>query len=120
MIKGAKAVGWLAVGLDGVIAADNIKEACTGDDTCQCEIVSYKETGGLLGSALLGGYGGSAGAAIATGIAIFLGVTTGGVAIIAIGFIGAGIGAYAGSKAGDSGGEAFGEMVYQKKVEYFK
>ncbi|AWX99955.1 hypothetical protein A8139_08060 [Marinomonas primoryensis] len=50
MAKGAKAVGWLAVGLDGVIAADNIKEACTGDDTNQCEAISYKEVGGFAGS----------------------------------------------------------------------
>ena len=120
MAKGAKAVGWLAVGVDGIIAVDNIKQACTGNDTSQCEVVSYKEAGGLTGSALFGGYGGSAGSAIATGIALFLGVSTGGVAIVAIGFIGAGVGAYGGSKIGDSAGEAFGEMVYQKKVEYFK
>ncbi|AWX98588.1 hypothetical protein A8139_00235 [Marinomonas primoryensis] len=119
MAKGAKAVGWLAVGVDGVIAVDNIKEACTGDDTSQCEVVSYKETGGFLGSAVLGGYGGSAGAAIASGIAIFLGVTTGGVAILAIGFIGAGVGAYGASKGGDAFGEFAGETIYTLKKRFF-
>ena len=59
-------------------------------------------------------------AAAAIGLAVCLGVATAGVAIVAIGFVAAGAGAYAGSKIGDSGGEAFGEMVYQKKVEYFK
>ncbi|AWY02073.1 hypothetical protein A8139_20620 [Marinomonas primoryensis] len=110
----------LAVGVDGVIAADNIKEACTGDDTSQCEVVSYKETGGFLGSAVLGGYGGSAGAAIASGIAIFLGVTTGGVAILAIGFIGAGVGAYGASKGGDAFGEFVGEKSMKSKKRTFK
>jgi hypothetical protein len=107
------------IGVDGVIAVDNIKEACTGDDTSQCEVVSYKETGGFLGSAVLGGYGGITGAAIATGIAIFLGVATGGVAILAIGFLGAGMGAYAGSKGGDAFGESVGEKIYELKKEYF-
>ncbi|WP_275426937.1 type VI secretion system Vgr family protein [Marinomonas primoryensis] len=115
MAKGAKAVGWLAVGVDGVIAVDNIKEACTGDDTSQCEVVSYKEVGGFAGSLSLGVYGGNAGAVIATGIAVFLGVATGGVAIIAIGFLGAGMGAYAGSKGGDALGESFGEGIYKFK-----
>ncbi|MEP7730099.1 hypothetical protein [Marinomonas primoryensis] len=44
----------LAVGVDGVIAVDNIKEACTGDDTSQCEVISYKESGGFIGSLGLG------------------------------------------------------------------
>jgi hypothetical protein len=120
MAKGASAVGWLAIGVDGLIAADNIKEACIGDDTNQCEVVSYKETGGFAGSVGFGAIGADIGAAAAVGLAVFLGVATGGVAIVAIGFLGAGAGAYVGSKAGDSGGEAFGEMVYQKKMEYFK
>jgi hypothetical protein len=63
----------LAVGVDGVIAVDNIKEACTGDDTSQCEVISYKESGGFIGSLGLGVYGGNTGAAIATSIALFLG-----------------------------------------------
>jgi hypothetical protein len=78
-------------------------------------VVSYKEVGGFAGSVSLGVYGGNAGAVIATGIAVFLGVATGGVAIIAIGFLGAGMGAYAGSKGGDALGESFGEGIYKFK-----
>ncbi|PYF80360.1 Rhs element Vgr protein, partial [Marinomonas alcarazii] len=118
MAKGAKAVGWLAVGVDGIIAVDNIKQACTGDDTSQCEVVSYKEAGGFAGSVGGGFYGGNVGAVIATGIAVFLGVATGGVAIVAIGFVGAGAGAYAGSKGGDALGESFGENIYQIKKRF--
>lgn len=102
-----------------MITEDNIKAACTGNDTSQCEVLSYKEAGGFAGSALFGGYGGSAGSAIATGIALFLGVSTGGVAIVAIGFIGAGVGAYAGSKDGDAFGESVGETIYELKKAYF-
>ncbi|WP_112134696.1 type VI secretion system Vgr family protein [Marinomonas primoryensis] len=119
MAKGASAVGWLAVGVDGLIAADNIKEACTGDDISQCEVVSYKEVGGLTGSATLGAIGAKVGSAVATGvatgIAVFLGVTIGGVAIIAIGFIGAGVGAYGASQGGGAFGEFIGESIYQYK-----
>lgn len=120
MAKGAKALGWLAVGVDGIIAVDNIKTACTGEDTSQCEVMSYKEAGGFAGSVGFCAIGADIGAAAAVGLAVFLGVATGGVAIVTIGFLGAGAGAYVGSKAGDSGGEAFGEVVYQKKMEYFK
>ena len=120
MAKGAKAVGWLAVGVDGIIAVNNIKNACTGEDTTQCEMVSYKEAGGFAGSVGFGAIGADIGAAAAVGLAIFLGVATGGVAIVAIGFLGAGVGAGFGSYGGSKGGGAFGEMVYQKKVEYFK
>lgn len=113
----------LAVGVDGIIAADNIKEACTGDDTSQCERISYKEVGGFSGSSVFGLIGADVGAAVATGvatgIAVFLGVTIGGVAIIAIGFIGAGVGAYGGSKGGDVIGEGFAESIYEFKKEYF-
>ena len=119
MAKGAKAVGWLAVGVDGIIAVDNIKQACTGDDTSQCEVVSYKESGGFLGSIGGGMAGGKFGAA-AVGLAVFLGVATGGVAIVAIGFLGAGVGAYVGSKGGDAFGEMAGETFYYYKKKYLK
>lgn len=112
-------MGWLAVGVDGLIAADNIKEACIGDDTSQCEVVSYKETGGFAGSLGGGMAGGKIGSAAAVGLAVFLGVATGGVAIVAIGFLGAGIGAYGGSKGGDAFGEFIGESIYQYKKGNF-
>jgi hypothetical protein len=120
MVKGANAVGWLAIGVDGIIAVDNIKEACTGNDTSQFEVVSYKETGGFAGSVGGGMAGGKIGAVTAVSLAVFLGVATGGVAIIAIGFIGAGVGAYGGSKGGDAFGEGFGETVYRFKKRYIE
>ncbi|WP_162690099.1 hypothetical protein [Marinomonas primoryensis] len=81
--------------------------------------MSYKEVGGLTGSATLGAIGAKVGSAVATGvatgIAVFLGVTIGGVAIIAIGFIGAGVGAYGASQGGGAFGEFIGESIYQYK-----
>ena len=109
----------MAIGVDGLIAADNIKTACTGEDTSQCEVVSYKEAGGFAGSIGGGIAGGKLGAVAAVSLAVFLGVATGGVAIVAIGFLGAGVGAYRGSKSGDAFGEMTGEAIYQFKKDNF-
>ena len=57
-------------------------------------------------------------AAAAIGLAVCLGVATGGVAIVAIGFVGAGLGAYGGSKGEDAFGESVGEKLYELKKEY--
>ncbi len=98
--KYAKAGGHLAIGLDVSISGVKIKEACTSGNSQSCEVVAYKETGRILGSA----GGGMAGGYAAGGLCLLLGITTGpgglACAIVAVG-AGSSAGGYSGGKLGE-------------------
>ncbi|WCN07577.1 hypothetical protein [Marinomonas mediterranea] len=118
--KGASATGWMMVAVDGLVARDKIREACTGEDVSQCEAVSFHEVGGLAGSTTGGVIGGKAGSVAAVGavegIAILLGVTVGGAVLAVAAVAGVGIGAYLGSKELGNLGKRLGDSIYSFKV----
>ncbi|MEH6825853.1 MAG: hypothetical protein V7629_18315 [Motiliproteus sp.] len=103
--KYAKTGGHIAIALDVSISGFKIKEACTSGNSQSCEVVAYKETGRILGSAG-GGYAGS----LAAGGCGLLGITTGIGGLVCVILVG-GVGAAAGGYAGGSGGEVMGEVV---------
>ncbi len=119
--RGAKAVGFIGIGIDAGISASNITHACVGEDTSQCERVSYKETVGLTGAVIGAAGGGSigakVGAAVGGGIVLLLGIASGGVVIAIATVVGAGTGAYVGSSEGKEFGQDVGNIIYEYKTD---
>ena len=83
-----------------------INEACTAGDNKACQVVSYRESGKLVGSMS----GGAIGAGASYGCLAF-GVTSAGIGGVACAIIVGGLGAAAGGHYGGTSGEAIGEKL---------
>ncbi len=115
--KGSSRLGYLGIAIDGGVRLNRIHDACTIGNTETCRQVSYKQTGGFVGSAAGGALGGLIGANVATGIvggiALAFGVTVGAPVLLVIGLVGAGVGAYYGGSGGGDVGEQAGTVIYE-------
>lgn len=115
--KGSSRLGYLGIAIDGGVRLNRIHDACTIGNTETCRQVSYKQTGGFVGSAAGGALGGLIGANIATGIAggiaLAFGVTVGAPVLLVVGLVGAGVGAYYGGSGGGNAGEQAGTVIYE-------
>ncbi|MCG2582367.1 MAG: hypothetical protein KA296_15965 [Marinobacter sp.] len=96
-------VGYLGITLDASMSALKINEACSTGSEKECQVVSYREGGKLVGS--MGG--GAIGAGAWYGCLAF-GVTSAGIGGVACAIIAGGLGAAAVGYAGGAGGEAIG------------
>lgn len=115
--KGASRLGYLGIAIDGGVRLNRIHDACSLEDSGSCKQVSFKQIGGFVGSASVGGIGGfltaQAATAIVGGIALALGVTVGAPVLLVVGLAGAGLGAYYGGSEGGELGEMLGEVIYE-------
>ncbi|MCW8155622.1 LysM domain-containing protein [Stutzerimonas stutzeri] len=115
--KGAGRLGYLGIAIDGGVRLSKINDACSLEDNGSCQQVSFKQIGGFVGSASVGGLGGfltgQAATAIVGGIALALGVTVGAPVLLVVGLAGAGLGAYYGGSEGGELGEMLGEIIYE-------
>lgn len=115
--KGASRLGYLGIAIDGGVRLNRIHDACSFEDSGSCKQVSFKQIGGFVGSASVGGIGGfltaQAATAIVGGIALALGVTVGAPVLLVVGLAGAGLGAYYGGSEGGELGEMLGEVIYE-------
>nr|WP_059390472.1 LysM domain-containing protein [Pseudomonas toyotomiensis] len=115
--KGSSRLGYLGIAIDGGVRLNRINDACTIGNTETCRQVSYKQTGGFVGSAAGGALGGLIGANVATGIvggiALAFGVTVGAPVLLVVGLVGAGVGAYYGGSGGGDVGEQAGTVIYE-------
>jgi hypothetical protein len=103
--KYARTTEYLAIALDVSMSGANIKEACTAGNSENCEVVAYKESGRVVGSAI----GGSIGSYAALGC-VALGISTG-IGGIVCGILVGGAGAAAGGYFGGQGGEELGDSI---------
>lgn len=115
--KGSSRLGYLGIAIDGGVRLNRIHDACAIGNTETCRQVSYKQTGGFVGSATGGALGGLIGANVATGIvggiALAFGVTVGAPVLLVVGLVGAGVGAYYGGSGGGDVGEQAGTVIYE-------
>jgi hypothetical protein len=107
----------LGIAIDGGVRLNRIHDACSLEDSGSCRHVSFKQIGGFVGSASVGGLGGfltaQAAKAIVGGIALAFGVTVGAPVLLIVGLAGAGLGAYCGGGEGSKLGEILGEVIYE-------
>lgn len=116
-MKGASRLGWAGIAIDVGLRTNKVFDACTLGSESECKVASFKQVGGVLGSAGGGAVTGvvaAKGAVLVVGVlALIFGVTLGAPVIAVVALAGAGIGAYAGGSGGGVVGEKIGEMIYE-------
>ncbi len=117
-MKGASRLGWAGIAIDVGLRTNKVVDACTLGNENECKSASFKQVGGVLGSAGGGAVTGAVaakGAVLVVGsLALIFGVTIGAPVIAVVALAGAGVGAYVGGSIGGAAGESFGEVIYER------
>lgn len=104
--KYVRNVGYLGITLDAALSALKINEACTTGSEKECQVISYREGGKLVGSVAGGAMGGGVSA-----VCLAFGVTSVGIGGVACAVIVGGLGAAGGGQLGVGIGESGGEIL---------
>lgn len=111
VLKNGTPVG---IGLSGLSAALEIKEACSTGREEVCTKALYIEGSKLVGGTAMGYAIGGLGASAATSLcAVVFGIPTYGAGAIGCGIVGGIMAGYAGGLGGEAGGEMMGEYLYE-------
>jgi hypothetical protein len=111
VLKNGTPVG---IGLSGLSAALEIKEACSTGREEVCTKTLYIEGSKLVGGTAMGYAIGGLGASAATSLcAVVFGIPTYGAGAIGCGIVGGIMAGYAGGLGGEAGGEMMGEYLYE-------